>query len=136
MSKLSSREQSAVPPPLFQISEKQADHIARLSRSISSRYPASQHRAKNPRMIRPVLTEFALFLAPFAIYALYLWGTRANVIHPESWPLPTLAWLTAAALALMAGSFIVLAQWGGEPAGSHYVPAHIENGRLVPGTTE
>src|SRR3954462_15921217 len=87
-------------------------------------------------MIRPVLTEFALFLAPFAIYALYLWGTRANVIHPKSWPLPTLAWLSAAALALMAGSFIVLAQWGGEPAGSHYVPAHIENGRLVPGTRE
>src|ERR1051325_8218036 len=64
-------------------------------------------------MIRPVLTELALFLAPFAIYALYLWGTRADVIHPESWPLPTLAWLTAAALLLMAGSFIVLAQWGG-----------------------
>jgi len=87
-------------------------------------------------MIRPVLTELALFLAPFAVYALYLWGTRADVIHPESWPLPTLAWLTAAALILMAGSFIVLAQWGGEPAGSHYVPAHIENGRLVPGTTQ
>ena len=41
-------------------------------------------------MIRPVLTEFALFLAPFVIYAIYLWGTRANVIHPESWPLSTL----------------------------------------------
>ena len=87
-------------------------------------------------MIRPVLTEFALFLAPFVIYALYLWGTQANVIHPESWPLPTLAWLTIAALLLMAGSFIVLAQWGGDPAGSKYVPAHIENGKLVPGTTE
>ena len=36
----------------------------------------------------------------------------------------------------MAGSFIVLAHWGGEPAGSKYVPAHIENGKLVPGTTE
>ena len=34
-------------------------------------------------MIRPVLTEFALFLAPFVIYAIYLWGTRANVIHPN-----------------------------------------------------
>jgi len=30
----------------------------------------------------------------------------------------------------------VLAQWGGEPAGSHYVPAHMENGKLVPGTTK
>ena len=87
-------------------------------------------------MIRPVLTEFALFLAPFVIYAIYLWGTRANVIHPESWPLSTLMWLTIAALLLVAVSFIVLAQWGGEPAGSKYVPAHIENGKLVPGTTE
>jgi hypothetical protein len=87
-------------------------------------------------MIRPVLTELALFVAPFVIYALYLWGTRADVIHPESWPLSRLAWLTIAALILMGGSFIVLAQWGGEPAGSHYVPAHIENGKLVPGTTQ
>ena len=58
------------------------------------------------------------------------------MLHPESWPLPTLMWLTIAALLLMAGSFIVLAQWGGEPAGSTYVPAHIENGKLVPGTTK
>ena len=36
----------------------------------------------------------------------------------------------------MFGSFIVLAQWGGERAGSKYVPAHIENGKLVPGTTK
>ena len=50
-------------------------------------------------MIRPVLTELALFLAPFAIYAVYLWATRAGVLHPESWPLPTLMWLTIAALA-------------------------------------
>ena len=87
-------------------------------------------------MIRPVLTEFALFLAPFAIYAIYLWGTRAGVLHPESWPLSTLMLLTTAALVLMAGSFIVLAQWGGDPPGSTYIPAHIEDGRLVPGTTK
>ena len=87
-------------------------------------------------MIRPVLTEFALFLAPFAIYAVYLWGTRAGVLHPESWPLGTLMWLTIVALLLMFGSFIVLAQWGGERAGSQYVPAHIENGKLVPGTAK
>ena len=87
-------------------------------------------------MIRPVLTELALFLVPFVVYALYLWGTRAGVLHPESWPLSTLMWLTIAALLLVAGSFIVLAQWGGEPAGSTYIPAHIEDGKLVPGTTK
>jgi len=87
-------------------------------------------------MIRPVLTELALFVLPFVVYAIYLWATRAGVLHPESWPLSTLMWLTIVALLLMAGSFIVLAQWGGDPAGSDYIPAHIENGRLVPGTTK
>ena len=87
-------------------------------------------------MIRPVLTELALFVAPFAIYAIYLWATQADLLHPESWPLPTLMWLTIAAFVLMFGSFVVLAQWGGERAGSQYVPAHMENGKLVPGTTK
>jgi len=86
-------------------------------------------------MIRPVLTELALFLAPFAVYAVYLWLTQEGILHPESWPMPRLIWLTCAALALVAGSFIVLAQWGGEPAYSTYVPAHTENGKFVPGTT-
>ncbi len=85
-------------------------------------------------MIRPFATELVLFLAPFAVYAIFLWATQAGVLHPESWPLARLAWLTIAALVLMAGSFIVLAQWGGEPKNSTYVPAHIENGKLVPGT--
>jgi heme/copper-type cytochrome/quinol oxidase subunit 3 len=87
-------------------------------------------------MIRPVLTELALFLAPFAVYAIYLVATRAGVLHPDSWPLGTLAWLTIAALVLMAGSFIVLAHFSGDAPNSEYVPAHIENGKLVPGTTE
>jgi hypothetical protein len=34
------------------------------------------------------------------------------------------------------GSFIVLAQWGGSPTGSTYVPAHMEDGHLVPGKTK
>jgi hypothetical protein len=31
-------------------------------------------------------------------------------------------------------SFLFLAQFGGAPPRSTYVPAHMENGRLVPGT--
>ena len=87
-------------------------------------------------MIRPVLQELALFLTPFAVYAIYLWATRANILHPESWPLARLMWLTIVALLMVAISFIVLAQWGGEPPGSQYVPAHIEGGKLVPGTSK
>ena len=102
----------------------------------AARYRTPHRRGKTRRMIRPVLTELVLFVLPFLVYAVYLWATRAGVLQPESWPLSTLMWLTIAALLLIAGSFIVLAQWGGEPAGSAYVPAHIEDGKLVPGTTQ
>lgn len=87
-------------------------------------------------MIRPVLTEIALFLAPFLVYAVFLWATQAGVLHPKSWSLPRVTWLVIAALVLMIGSFIVLAQWGGSAPGSTYVPAHIEDGQFVPGETK
>jgi hypothetical protein len=87
-------------------------------------------------MIRPVLTEIALFLAPFIIYAIFLWATQAGVLNAASWTLPRVTWLVIAALVLTIGSFVVLAQWGGSPPGSTYVPAHIENGQFVPGETK
>jgi hypothetical protein len=86
-------------------------------------------------MVRPVLTELALFLTPFVLYALFLWATRAGVLDASSWSWTTIAWLTIAALVLMAGSFVVIAQFSGAPPGSTYVPAHIEDGRFVPGIT-
>lgn len=87
-------------------------------------------------MIRPFLTELALFLTPFALYAAFLLATRAGVMDPDSWPWSTLAWLTIAALVLVVGSFVVVAEFTGSPPGSTYVPAHLENGKLVPGTTQ
>jgi hypothetical protein len=87
-------------------------------------------------MIRPVLTEVALFAAPFLAYALFLWATRAGVLQPASWTPSRIAWLLMAALVLMIGSFVVLAQWSGAPPGSTYVPAHHEDGKFVPGQTK
>ena len=84
-------------------------------------------------MIRPLLTEIALFLVPFAGYAIFLWATRAGVLAPASWPLRRLLSLTAAALVLLLGSFLVIAQFDRYDAGSTYLPAHLENGKLVPG---
>ncbi len=86
-------------------------------------------------MIRPVLTEIALFLTPFVLYALFLWATRRGVLDATAWSLPRLAWLTVAALGLMIGSFVVFAQFGGSAPRSTYVPAHMEDGKFVPGTT-
>jgi hypothetical protein len=41
-----------------------------------------------------------------------------------------------AALSLMVGSFVVLAEFGGAPPGSTYVPAHVDAGKLRPGVTK
>ncbi len=86
-------------------------------------------------MIRPFLTEIGLFLIPFVVYAAFLLATRAGVQQPKAWTLPRVAGLVVASLVLMAGSFLLLAQFSGAPPGSTYVPAHIEDGKLVPGTT-
>lgn len=84
-------------------------------------------------MIRPLATELALFLAPFVAYALFLWATRAGVLDVSAWSAPRLTWLTIAALVMVIASLLALAEFGGAPAGSVYVPAHMENGQLVPG---
>jgi hypothetical protein len=86
-------------------------------------------------MLRPVLTEVALFLAPFAIYIAFLLATRAEVFDREVWSWRIVAWLTIAALLCVVASFIVMAHFYGAPPGSTYVPAHMEDGRLVPGRT-
>ena len=84
-------------------------------------------------MIRTGLTEFLLFLTPFAIYAAFLFATRAGVLDPKSWPVRHVMGLAIAALLLVIGSFVYLAHFSGAPVGTTYVPAHMENGRLVPG---
>jgi Family of unknown function (DUF6111) len=84
-------------------------------------------------MIRPLATELVLFLTPFALYGAYLWATRAGVLDASSWRLQTLMWLTISALGLMIVSFLFIAEFSGAPPRSAYVPAHTENGRLVPG---
>jgi quinol-cytochrome oxidoreductase complex cytochrome b subunit len=87
-------------------------------------------------MIRPVLTELALFLAPFAVFAIFLWATRAGVLDRTQWTVSRLSWLLMAALVLMIGSFLVLAHWGTTAPNSTYIPAHFENGVFVPGQTK
>ncbi|HEY2756187.1 MAG TPA: DUF6111 family protein [Pseudolabrys sp.] len=87
-------------------------------------------------MIRSVLTEVLLFITPFVLYAVFLFATRAGVIDVKSWPLAHVATLAIIALLLVVGSFIYLANYSGAPVGTTYVPAHLENGKFVPGTTK
>lgn len=87
-------------------------------------------------MIRPVLTEIALFLVPFAVYVIFLLATRTRVLDWAQWSLSRVSWLVIAALVMMLGSFLLLSHFGGAPPGSTYVPAHYEDGVFVPGHTQ
>jgi hypothetical protein len=84
-------------------------------------------------MIRPILTEIGIFLIPFAVYALFLLATRSGVLVSSSWPAHLVAKLAVGSLLLVVISFILVARFSGAPLNSTYVPAHVENGRLVPG---
>jgi hypothetical protein len=86
-------------------------------------------------MIRPILIEIGLLLAPFLVYAAVLTTTRAGVLQPSAWTTPRLTVLMAAAVALMVGSFVIFAQFSGAPPGSTYIPAHMEDGKFVPGAS-
>lgn len=87
-------------------------------------------------MIRPALTEIALFLSPFAAYALFLIVTRARLFDLQAWSPRILSWLAGIAFVLMIISFVLIAQFSGMPVGSTYIPAHMENGTFVPGRTQ
>ena len=84
-------------------------------------------------MIRPAFTEIGIFLIPFAVYALFLIATRSGLLVQSSWPLHVLAKLVLGSLMLVVISFILLARFSGAAPHSTYIPAHIDNGRLVPG---
>jgi Family of unknown function (DUF6111) len=84
-------------------------------------------------MIRPALTEIGIFLIPFGVYALFLIATRSGIFVQSSWPLHLVARLLLGSLLLVILSLVLLANFSGGPPHSTYVPAHIENGKLVPG---
>lgn len=86
-------------------------------------------------MMRPILTEIGLFLTPFAIYAAFLLVTRSGVLLAGAWTTPRVTSLLIVSLVLMVASLFLLAQFSGAPPGSTYVPAHVDNGKFVPGAT-
>jgi hypothetical protein len=79
------------------------------------------------------LFEILLFLAPFAVYAIYLLATERDAREKEHWRRDVLAALGVAGGLLVIASLFVFAHFGGAPPGGNYTPAHMENGKLVPG---
>jgi hypothetical protein len=84
-------------------------------------------------MIRPAFTEVLIFLTPFAAYVVFLLATRSGLLMQTSWPLHVIAKLLVGSLLLVIVSFVLLAQFSGASPDSTYIPAHVENGKLVPG---
>ncbi|MGC2784601.1 MAG: DUF6111 family protein [Roseiarcus sp.] len=86
-------------------------------------------------MARNVLESLTLFLSPFAVYTLYLALRARYPLEVEHWTrgrvsVMTLIGLAAAVLGLVAVNAFA-------PRGRGvYVPAHVENGILVPGRFE
>jgi hypothetical protein len=84
-------------------------------------------------MIRSVLTEVGIFLIPFAVYALFLIASRSGLLAQTSWPLHVIARLAIGAMLLVVASLVLLAHFSIGSTNSTYVPAHVENGKFVPG---
>jgi len=84
-------------------------------------------------MIRQALAEIGIFLIPFAVYTLFLVATRSGLLVRSSWPVIVVGRLLLGSLLLVLVSLIMLAQFSGAPPNSTYFPAHIENGKLIPG---
>jgi hypothetical protein len=86
-------------------------------------------------MGRNVLDPLALFLSPFAIYAIYLALRLRYPLEVEHWTRGRVSMLTLIGLTAAVVGLIALDAFAPRGRGV-YIPAHVENGVLVPGRIE
>jgi uncharacterized protein DUF6111 len=82
-------------------------------------------------MVRPFLYELVLFFVPFLAYVLWLLWRRVDPTTRIAWENAPILRLLIAALISTALGLALVGHYNSAPAGSAYVPAHLENGRLV-----
>jgi glucan phosphoethanolaminetransferase (alkaline phosphatase superfamily) len=83
-------------------------------------------------MIR-LFENWLLFFLPFAIYAIWLYVTKRSPFLRRNWKKhPVILLSVIGAVLFVAGLFAIAYEAGLDP-NSAYVPAHMENGQLVPG---
>ena len=87
-------------------------------------------------MARFAAFDVVLFLLPFAAYALWLLVTRRSLSNVDDWTVRTIGYLALAGAALVIVVLVVFIQRDTDKPGGTYVPAHIENGVIVPGHFE
>jgi hypothetical protein len=81
-------------------------------------------------MLRLLLQYLLPLVLPFLAYMLYARLAQRPGVNPTPW-----LGLAAAGVGLMAVSLVAWGLLSGAPPGEQYVPARIEDGRVVPGTT-
>jgi len=83
-------------------------------------------------MWRALLEPAAFFVAPFILYVIYLLARGRHPLKPAHWPNATVVSLTIAGLAVAIAGMLWFGFEHDRPTGA-YVPAHVENGKVVPG---
>jgi hypothetical protein len=86
-------------------------------------------------MLRAALEPIAMFLSPFAVFAIYLVLRARYPLAIEHWTRSRVATLTIIGLGVAALGMALLAFFAPRGQGT-YVTAHIENGQLIPGRIE
>lgn len=86
-------------------------------------------------MWRAILEPTAFFLAPFLLYALMLIARQRYLFVRAHWPRHHVSALAVIGMAAAVASIFIFGGMAERHNGS-YVPAHMENGRLVPGKLE
>jgi hypothetical protein len=83
-------------------------------------------------MIRFLAILLALFALPFVIFRLLAWWRMRNLPADVRIVYPWVT-LSVIGLVLVLAGFLGLSNFAGGSPGSHYIPAHVENGVFVPG---
>ena len=86
-------------------------------------------------MVRDVLEPLALFLSPFAAYAFYLALRARYPLEVGHWTRGRVSVMTLIGLGAAVLGLVALDAFAPRGRGV-YVPAHVENGVLVPGRIE
>jgi hypothetical protein len=87
-------------------------------------------------MARYLAFDAIFFLVPFALYAAWLIFTRGSLKNLDDWQVRTIAYLAIAGSALLLGAIFAFTSFNQVSPNQVYVPAHLENGVIVPGHFE
>jgi hypothetical protein len=87
-------------------------------------------------MARKILLDLFLLALPFLIYIAYVKLGRRAQAEGGIWTGAPWFWLFSSGLMLTIAAAVLLVVFDGSEPGSAYLPAVVEDGRIVPGRFE